>query len=274
MFREQLKKGIHILRDKETYEKIYRYFSAALERIPNWNTREKDHPLFIRYGVVIVLCFLAFGIKLMMNPILGNNFPFILFYSTILLGSWYGGFKPGVLATVVSALLAYSIFFNHADSSLGGKILALMVFMIEGLLISAVSQSMHKAYQNYEEKDRYMRYYASIAQNISDAVISTDMHDVIQSWNKGAESLYGWTQQEVIGKPLHTIVPAMYAVQQKKEMQNDLFTKGTWKDEVSHKRKNGSRMYVLTSMSLIRGEDDKPLGIVSVNRDISDRKKT
>ncbi len=37
----------------------------------------------------------------------------------------------------------------------------------------------------------------AIAQNISDAVISTDMDDTIQSWNKGAHALYGWTEHEV-----------------------------------------------------------------------------
>lgn len=257
----------------EKAKKIYQYLELKLKNIPYWSTREKDHPAYIRYSIAVLFCIVALILKKIFEPILGHELPFMLFYSSILLSAWYGGFKPGILATLLSSIFAFFSFLGPSALSIPAKIIALILFVSEGLIIAVISNSMHKAFQKYEEKDRYLRYYASIAQNISDAVISTDINDNIQSWNKGAEALYGWNQQDVIGKPLHTIIPAMYTIHQKKEMQDDLFSKGMWKDEVSHKRKNGSRMYVLTSMSLIRDENQKPLGIVSVNRDISDRKK-
>jgi PAS domain S-box-containing protein len=245
-----------------------------LSDIPNWDTREKDHPAFIRYGVVVVLCLLVFIVKKMLGPVLGDNLPFMLFFSAILLSSWYGGMRPGILATVLSAIIA-NVFFllpSHITSSFG-VFVATTLFLFEGVLIAGISNSMHKAVQIQEEKDRFIQYYASIAQNISDAVISTNMDDKIQSWNKGAESLYGWQSYEVIGSALSEVVHTTYGVQQKKEMREELLQEGNWKGELSHKRKNGSRVFVLTSMSLLRDEDNKPLGIVSVNRDISDRKK-
>ncbi len=268
------------LKNKKIYDqflKIRDYIKTTFKniekKIPNWYTREKDHPAVLRFGLAIILCLLALSLKMLLDPVLAD-LPFILFYSAILMSSWYGGFWPGIVATILSASLSYFTFILPVSKDpFWSNMLAEALFILEGTLIAGISNSMHKAFQTYEEKDRYLRYYASIAQNISDAVISTDMNDVIQSWNKGAEHLYGHTEKDVVGYSINEIIPTTYLLQQKKEINDSIFYEGSWKGEVIHKRKNGSRVYVLTSTSLIRDEDDKPLGLVLVNRDISDRKK-
>ena len=44
-------------------------------------------------------------------------------------------------------------------------------------------------------------YFASLIDNISDALISTDMEFKVLTWNSAAENIYGWTAAEVIGRP-------------------------------------------------------------------------
>ena len=285
MLRDIFTKILQFFISKDTYTQAYayairigistkRHVEKILSDIPNWNTREKDHPRWIRYGIVFILCILAYSVKKMLDPVLGNNLPFVLFYSVILLSSWYGGLGPGIVATILSATIINISFLvpSHVTSTFG-NVVATTLFLFEGVLVASISNSMHKAVQIQEEKDRFIQYYASIAQNISDAVISTNMDDKIQSWNKGAEALYGWQSHEVIGSPLSEVIRATFDIQQKKEMHEELLKEGSWRDEVLTKRKNGSRVFVLTSMSLLRNEDRQPLGIVLVNKDISDRKK-
>ncbi len=266
------RKLYYYLRDRS--RSTQRYVESVKKRIPHWNTRAIDHPPIFRYGLAILLCFLALAIKQIINPIFGTTLAFTFFYATILISTWYGGFGPGMCATILSGFLGYFVFFHPISNlPLHSQLFTVLFFMIEGSIIARLGSSMHKAFQQYEEKDRYVRYYANIAQNIFDAVISTDMDNIIQSWNKGAEALYGWDSDEVIGVSLGIIIPTTYVAQQKKEIDEHLEKHGYWKGEVIHKRKNGSRIHILTSISHITGDDGRPLGIVLVNRDISDRKK-
>lgn len=50
------------------------------------------------------------------------------------------------------------------------------------------------------------RYLAALTANIADAVVSLDAHHNVVSWNKGAEKLYGWKEEEVIGKRLSSLL--------------------------------------------------------------------
>ena len=58
-----------------------------------------------------------------------------------------------------------------------------------------------------EEK---IQYQAKLVDDISDAIISTDLKFNIISWNKAAESIYGWKSNEVIRKNLRDIIPNKY----------------------------------------------------------------
>ena len=52
--------------------------------------------------------------------------------------------------------------------------------------------------------------FMSIAESANDAIISADSEGMIQSWNKAAEKIFGYTEQEVLGGPLTIIVPDRY----------------------------------------------------------------
>ncbi|MCC6614949.1 MAG: PAS domain-containing sensor histidine kinase [Anaerolineae bacterium] len=124
-----------------------------------------------------------------------------------------------------------------------------------------------------KEIEEQRRYQALLMRNVSDAVISTDGDMKIRSWNPAAEMLYGWKAEEVIGKPIADIARGEHETIPQNEIMAELRTHGSWFGEVSQKRKDGSKVYVLASTSLVTNQAGNRLGLVSVNKDITERKQ-
>ncbi len=117
-----------------------------------------------------------------------------------------------------------------------------------------------------------LRYQASLLENLTDAVISTDMHFNIISWNIGAEELYGWRAEEVMGQQMQTVVPVSNNEILPQNMVDELLSVGYWRGEIEQQAKDGTIKCVWGSVSLVRDGDGKPVGVVAINHDITERK--
>jgi PAS domain S-box-containing protein len=120
--------------------------------------------------------------------------------------------------------------------------------------------------------EEQLRYQAFLLENVSDAIIASDMNFIIQSWNKAAEEIYGWRAVEVIGKSVSAVLQGEFSVPVA-ETTRQLVADGIWKGEVIHRCKDGRRLPVLASVRLLRDEAGQAIGAVSVNRDITERKQ-
>jgi hypothetical protein len=67
------------------------YLNKKKNEIPNWSTRERDHPALVRFGLVLILIILALLIKTGVNSVIIYKLPFTVFYSVIVISAWYGG---------------------------------------------------------------------------------------------------------------------------------------------------------------------------------------
>jgi len=122
------------------------------------------------------------------------------------------------------------------------------------------------------EKSLY--YHKYLLDNVSDAVISSDMNFVIKSWNNAATEMYGWEQDEVIGKTIDEIVRPTYQTASRQEINDAFFTNGSWKGEILHHHRDGRAIDILASVKILKDDEGSPIGVVFVNRDITDYKRT
>ncbi|MGD0072214.1 MAG: PAS domain S-box protein, partial [Candidatus Bathyarchaeia archaeon] len=103
-------------------------------------------------------------------------------------------------------------------------------------------------------------------------VIVKNMKDEIVFWNSGAQKLYGFSKEEALGKIpcelLKTKLPK--PIEQIKEK---LLLTGKWEGELVHEKADGSNIFVASHWVLHKDNDGKPVAIIEVNNDITERKK-
>lgn len=128
------------------------------------------------------------------------------------------------------------------------------------------------SFQDQRERQQFvdqLRSQAYLLEHVSDAIIATDTDNHIQHWNKGAERIYGWQAQEVLGKPLDAIIQNDYTLS-----DTPFVIDQQWQHEVFQRRKDGSQISILETLSLITDSAEKARGVVIVAHDITARRQT
>ncbi len=123
------------------------------------------------------------------------------------------------------------------------------------------------------EKTKEIQYQSTVLTNVTDPIISTDMDRRIVSWNKAAEELYGYSEKEVKGKKFREILKPDYMGYSADELVEEILKKGKYSGEMIHHKKDGTKLILNGSVSLIKDSDGNDIGFVSVNHDITLRKE-
>lgn len=125
-----------------------------------------------------------------------------------------------------------------------------------------------------EEKQMQLQYahQAQIIEQVHDAVISTDLEGNIVSWNQGATTLLGYTSTEKLGEHITAVYPQDAYENAYSDIQN-LKEKGSLHSVVRFLRKSNEVIYAELSLSMLKDEKGKPIGMVAYAHDITERKK-
>ncbi|MCL5269227.1 MAG: PAS domain S-box protein, partial [bacterium] len=99
-----------------------------------------------------------------------------------------------------------------------------------------------------------------------------DMNERIVRWNRGAETLYGWTKDEAVGQLVHVLLKTEFP-QPLDEIKAALIRDGSWESELLHVCKDGRRVVVASHWVINRDEQGRPAAILEVNNDITERKR-
>ncbi len=116
-----------------------------------------------------------------------------------------------------------------------------------------------------------IREQAALLDIATDAIFVRDLNDRILFWNKGAERLYGWSAEEIIGNTDELLHPNPLPLLQ--DAQITLFEQGEWSGELQRLTKTGKVVTVESRWTLVRDDDGKPKSILVVSTDITEKKK-
>ena len=107
----------------------------------------------------------------------------------------------------------------------------------------------------------------------NEAIYTVDADRKILSWNKGAEELYGFKEEEVMGKEVMALLNTNVTKQELDGIMQAVSEMNFLRRELHRKTKQGKDVYVHTSSSAIRDEEGKVRGYMIVNVDVTERKK-
>jgi PAS domain S-box-containing protein len=114
---------------------------------------------------------------------------------------------------------------------------------------------------------------ASIVQNSDDAIIGKDLNDAIVSWNAKAESLFGYTESEIVGKPVTVLVPPEHVAETVDILEKVKEGRMVERHDSVRIAKDGTRLNVSITVSPIKDASGRVTGAATIARDISDLKR-
>jgi PAS domain S-box-containing protein len=115
---------------------------------------------------------------------------------------------------------------------------------------------------------------AAIVESSDDAIISKGLDGVITSWNSGAERLFGYTPQEVIGRPITILMPPERVDEEPGILQRIRRGERIEHYETVRRRKDGTLLDISLTVSPITDSGGKIVGASKIARDITERKRT
>ncbi len=121
--------------------------------------------------------------------------------------------------------------------------------------------------------EEILRRQAQLLANVNDAVVASDSNFIWTSWNPAAERMYGWKEDEVIGRPSGEILHPEFIGIDAAEVLRILRETGQWRGEVIQYDKDGRKMYTEANAFALRDENGDITGYVSADRDITERKR-
>ncbi|MES2571089.1 MAG: PAS domain S-box protein [Verrucomicrobiota bacterium] len=121
-----------------------------------------------------------------------------------------------------------------------------------------------------QKADAKMREQASFLDKAQDAILVRDLDHRITYWNKSAERLYGWSNEEMLGRSAQEFLYNDTLVFS--EATEKLFKHGDWVGELSQTSKDGRSLIVESRWTLVRDDAGHPRSVLAINTDITERR--
>ncbi|TAF03965.1 MAG: PAS domain S-box protein, partial [Nostocales cyanobacterium] len=234
--------------------------------------------LLSKYSVAITSVSIALVLTLVLQPFLQQSI-FLVFYAAIAVSTWYGGIKPGVLATVLSTLTASYFFINPQFSFFVDNInsvIKLILFMLVTIFISWLNSELRNAKQKLEINVQYLAASESRFRRLKEAniigVIIADINSTILEANDAFLKMVGYTGEELLTGRINwrEMTPPEY-IEQSDRAAAELKKKGVCQPfEKQYIRKDGSRVSILLGLALLENNSEQVIGFVV---DVSEQKQ-
>jgi PAS domain S-box-containing protein len=274
---------------------------------------------FRQIGGSVLATLTATVVRLLLQPFIGYDLPFITYFAAVFVSAWWFGFRPALLTVLLSAFLADLLFFPPNGSD--GRALSLLSFIglalfvgigvgtaymgqgrldaqrraeaeaaearrLQALAEEEAARAEEEATRADEEAARAQRalgevqsaaarleWQAGLLEQTQDPVLVWELEGPLRYWNRGAERLYGWPREEVLGKRSHELLRSNPAdASSVPGMEEHLRRQGEWRGELRQRTRDGRELVVESHLVMLAAPGGPPLTLETV-RDITERKR-
>jgi PAS domain S-box-containing protein len=118
------------------------------------------------------------------------------------------------------------------------------------------------------------RRLAAIVESSDDAIVGKDLNGVVMTWNPGAERMFGYSADEMIGRPITTIIPPEFEEDEQKILETIGRGEPVEHFETVRLTKSGERIDVSLTVSPVKDDAGRVIGAAKTARNITQQKKT
>ncbi|MBE9178984.1 PAS domain S-box protein [Oculatella sp. LEGE 06141] len=233
---------------------------------------------FQRYGVAVVSVAVALVLTLLLRPLLAQSI-FAFFIAAVTISAWYGGMKPGLVATVLSTLLAGYFFiapFYSLGLSSAVSLLRLAIFWAVTFLISSLTSKLRTAKHQAESalallqlsEDRYRR----LIDTANEGIWTLDVDGRIDYANQRISQMLGYSIPEMLGRSSLDFVDQAFRPLLQASLEQ--WQQGHAKQhDLQLHRFDGAVLWAIASISPIVSSTGKRLGTLIMIMDVTKRKQ-
>ena len=115
---------------------------------------------------------------------------------------------------------------------------------------------------------------AAIVESSDDAIVSKDLNGIVKTWNKAAERIFGYTDEEMIGQSITQIIPSERLYEEANIMERIRRSERIDHYETVRQRKDGTRIHVALTVSPVKNGAGRVVGASKIARDITEKKES
>src|SRR5260370_39037963 len=171
---------------------------------------ETPRARLVAYGVAVLAPAVSLLVRWPLWPVLGDAVPHMTFFPAVMIAAYFGGFGPGLLDTILSAVAANYLIPQQLPSFQAtrvNEVAALILFVLVGSIISGLSESMHRARRRIVADERRLakealheteERFRQLAENIHEVFWMTEpRQEQILYMSPGYEEVWGRTRQSL-----------------------------------------------------------------------------
>ena len=230
---------------------------------PTTPSSGRRHAHVRAYGLVALSVVVVTLLRLPLEPLLHGRAPYALYYLPILWAAWYGGVGPTLAAVALSLASSWAFIVPGSEPGYRATI-ALFLVVSAGIVVMA---RVARAGQDAQF------FLASIVESSDDAIIAKNLDGVIQSWNAGAQRLFGYTEDEVVGRSVSILIPPEHQDEESRILERLRRGERIEHFETVRLAKGGRKLEVSLTVSPVCDRFGTIIGASKVARDISERKR-
>jgi PAS domain S-box-containing protein len=251
--------------------------------------------IVIRYSLGALAAVCALLLRDALNPFFGEQNPYHTAWLAVVFAAWYCGIGPAIVSVLICSIGIWYWFVAplHSFSGKGDIGLSgLLSFLVLSSVIIAFGESTRRNTLNRERAEEELRKAreelekrvhertAALEQRTAEVVEKAALLDLandgifiktadgnIAYWNSGAERLYGWKANEVMGKFASGLLQTKSSIPLAEVQKKDY-----WEGELLHTTRDGRQIAVSSRWTMLRDKDDHPAGWMELNTDITARK--
>jgi len=254
------------------------------ERVQRWIKQLHQlqrNPWWV-WGSLVGGLLIATLIRWAIGGLVQERIPFTTYYPAIVVATLLGGFWWGTLASILSAAVAWWLFmpptFGFALDQ--AQLVSLITFVIVCLLLVGTVTALNAAVDLLLVEINLRRdaqlglgQLASVVETSEDAIITKDLNGIITSWNKGAQRIFGYEADEMIGKPISLLIPPDRPDEEPSILARLRKGQRIEPYETVRRRKTGELIDISLSVSPLADPTGKVVGASKIARDITVRRQ-